>query len=136
MTTVGARNFGLLLATAIALSGCSHSPRDDAKAGSTAATTEGSCTVRVRFHSHVYRAVSTSKVPDSGRWIGRAPYADCDGTVAPEMGTARLWNAGSMDPAEVLLVKDPVVGHPVSVYVLETLRPSDWPEQLQTIANP
>lgn len=92
--------------------------------------------MKVRFHDNVYRAVSTLKAPERGDWIGRAPFADCRGEVAPEMGTARLWKAGSMDPAQVFLVKDPVAGHPVSVYVLETLKRSDWSKQLQSLANP
>lgn len=92
--------------------------------------------MKVRFHDNVYRAVSTLKAPERGDWIGRAPFADCRGEVAPEMGTARLWKAGSMDPEQVFLVKDPVAGHPVSVYVLETLKRSDWSKQLQSLANP
>ena len=95
----------------------------------------GGCTVRVRYRARIYRAVGVRSLPDQGASLGKAPFADCSGELAPEMGEALLSRAGSMDPRNVVLVKVPVPDHPHSVYVLASLSPSEWPAELKRLTR-
>ena len=107
------------------------------QSASSAAADDGGCNARVRYQGKIYRAVATHGKPlHQGKSLGTAPFADCAGAPAPELGTARLSSAGSMDPKHVMFVEFPGAdADEPYVYVEADLRPAQWPTELKQIAN-
>jgi hypothetical protein len=144
-----ARSIGRLCLIALmlgALVGCagpdtkaaSEESTGPSQSASAAAADEGGCNARVRYQGKIYRAVATHGKPlRQGESLGTAPFADCAGAPAPELGTARLSSAGSMDPKNVVFVEFPGADadEPPYVYVEADLRPGQWPTELKQIAN-
>jgi hypothetical protein len=106
------------------------------QSASAPAADEGGCNARVRYQGKIYRAVATHGKPlHQGESLGTAPFVDCADAPAPELGTARLSSAGSMDPKHVVFVEFPGADEPPYVYVEADLPPAQWPTELKQIAN-